>query len=115
MRHHQVEDDEVITALANLALDERRIAHRLHVEAVGFEQGLHVIADGFVVVDDENTNCGKLDGHRRLRVKVRRWCPLTTELIPVLVQPVSSVTRIRETAERVACQRRAGPTVQKKS
>ena len=63
LRHHQVEDDEVVAAGPDLVLDLRRIAQRLDLVAVALEQRLHVVADGSVVVDDQDPNGGKLDGH----------------------------------------------------
>ena len=53
----------MVAAVADLVLDARRIAQRLDLEAVALEQGLHVVADGLVVVDDEDANGGKLDCH----------------------------------------------------
>jgi hypothetical protein len=41
----------------------RRIAQRFDLIAVALEQGLHVIADGSIVVDDKDPNSGKLNGH----------------------------------------------------
>ena len=54
----------MVRALAHLVLDERRVADGLHVEAVALEQQrLHVVADRFVVVDDEDAYSGELGRH----------------------------------------------------
>ena len=61
--HHEIEDDEVVAAVADLFLDARGVAQRLDLKAVALEQRLHVLADGLVVVDDEYSSGGDLGRH----------------------------------------------------
>jgi hypothetical protein len=61
LRHHQIQDHDVIIALPNLVLDERGIAHGLDDEAVFFEQGLHVFADCAIVIDDQDSDARYFD------------------------------------------------------
>ncbi len=63
LRHHQVEDDEVVAAGADLLFHPQRIAQCLDLVPVSLEQGLHVVANGAIVVDDQDTYCRKLDCH----------------------------------------------------
>ncbi len=51
----------MIIAGTNLLLDECGVAQSLDDEAVFLEQRLHVIADGFVIVDNQNAYEGDFD------------------------------------------------------
>jgi hypothetical protein len=53
----------VVATCPYLAFDLRRIAQRFDLIAVALEQGLHVVADRSIVVDDKDPNSGKLNGH----------------------------------------------------
>jgi len=66
LRHHQVEDDDVVASLANFVFDQRRIADGFDDEAIFFQHRLHQLADGSVVVDDEYAHRGYFDRHFRL-------------------------------------------------
>src|SRR5260370_26588462 len=63
MRHHHVQNQKVVAPLADFGFDLRRIAQRFDLVPVAFEQCLHVVADGSIIVDDEDSDGGKLDGH----------------------------------------------------
>ncbi len=56
--HHEVEDDEVVFFATDLVLDEGGVTEGGDLETVTFEQGLDILADGFVVIDDEDADRG---------------------------------------------------------
>ena len=57
--------------MADLFFDEGGVAQRLDLEAVALEERLHVVADGLVVVDDEDANGGELGRHLDLGASVQ--------------------------------------------
>src|SRR6266545_2581086 len=63
VRHHEVQNEKVVPPLTNFGFDLRWIAERFDLVSVAFEQRLHIVTDGSIVVDDEDANCGKLDCH----------------------------------------------------
>ena len=52
-RHHQVEDDDVVFTLSDFLLGKGWIAECLYDKPILFEEGLHVFADGWVIINDE--------------------------------------------------------------
>src|SRR6266545_1676449 len=63
VRHHEVQNEKVVPPLTNFGFDLRWVAERFDLVSVAFEQRLHIVTDGSIVVDDEDANCGKLDCH----------------------------------------------------
>ena len=54
----------MVRTVTHLLLDAGRVPGRFYLKAIALEQRLHVLTDGFVVVDDENSYGGKLRRHR---------------------------------------------------
>ena len=58
----------MVAAVPDLVFDEGRVAQRLDLVAVPLEERLHVVADGSIVVDDEDRTAGSSMGKVFLRV-----------------------------------------------